>query len=363
VADIGTIAYTSGVSDFPFFTVLAPMEGVGHPTFRRLVAERGGVDLLCTEFVRISRAPISGPALARSVVKVPGIPLSVQVMGNDADKMADAATHVAKAGADIVDINLGCPMPRVVRKGVGAAMLKDPELLRRVLGEMRESLDALGLGTQLSAKIRAGFDDAEDVVTIAKVVEEAGADFIAVHPRRRCDFYEGVADWRIVRVLARELGIPVIGNGDIWYASDALRIAEETGCAAAMMGRPAMRNPWIFSQVAALREGTEPVDPSGEDVATWLHDVRQEYTQAFERRAARANPLGKLKELVRWLGRGVADEGAFRKAALRSTSEEEFFEHVDALAKFSAADMDLDAHGKHHFEESGSALSNLAEAS
>lgn len=362
MAGAGAIAYTSAVPEFPFFTVLAPMEGVGHPTFRRLVAERGGVDLLCTEFVRISRAPISGPALARSVVKVPGIPLSVQVMGNDADKMADAASHVARAGADIVDINLGCPMPRVVRKGVGAAMLKDPELLRRVLGEMREALNALGLGTQLSAKIRAGFDDAENVVAIARVVEEAGADFIAVHPRRRCDFYEGVADWRIVRVLAEELSIPVIGNGDIWYAADALRIAEETGCAAAMMGRPAMRNPWIFSQVAALRDGTEPVDPSGEDVATWLHHVRQEYAKAFEVRA-RANPLGKLKELVRWLGRAVADEGAFKKSALRSTTEEEFFAHVDALAKFSAADIDLDAHGKHHFEESGSAVGDMAEAS
>src|SRR5688572_15008554 len=109
--------------------MLAPMEGVGHPLFRAVVAEEGGLGIVCTEFVRVSRAPISEAALAREVVKFPGLPLSVQVMGNDADKMADAAAVVSRAGADVVDVNLGCPMPRVVRKGVGAAMLRDLVLL------------------------------------------------------------------------------------------------------------------------------------------------------------------------------------------------------------------------------------------
>ncbi len=351
----------------PFFTVLAPMEGVGHPTFRRLVAEHGGVDLLCTEFVRISRSPISGEALARSVVKADGVPLSVQVMGNDADKMADAAAHVARAGADIVDINLGCPMPRVVRKGVGAAMLKDPVLLGQVLREMRAALDSLGLHTKLSAKIRAGFDDADGVVAIAKVVEESGADFIAVHPRRRCDFYEGTADWRIIKVLRESLSIPVVGNGDVWYAADALRMQEETGCDAVMMGRPVMRNPWIFSQVRALQNGETPVDPSGADITEWLHYVDETYDQVFEKKA-RNNPLGKLKELVRWLGRAIHDEGHFRLRALRATTREEFMAAVDSLQQLGSEDIDLDAHGKHQLERSGSARpqeahGDMAEAS
>lgn len=339
----------------PFFTVLAPMEGVGHPTFRRLVSERGGLDLVCTEFVRVSRAPISEKALVRSVIKAAPngveLPLSVQVMGNDADKMADAAAHVARGGADIVDINLGCPMPRVVRKGVGAAMLKDPVLLSNVLGEMRRALDSEGLGTRLSAKIRAGFDDADHVVHIAKVVEDSGADFIAVHPRRRCDFYEGVADWRIIERLVQELEIPVIGNGDIWYAADALRMEEETGCAAVMLGRPAIRNPWIFDQIKALKQRQDAIDPSGELVVHWLHEVRAQYADVFGERLY----IGKLKELVRWMGRAINDKGAFRTRALRSQTESEFFDAVDTLAQLSADQFDLSATGRFFFERSGSA--------
>ena len=240
-------------------TMLAPMEGVTHPVLRQILAGRGGLGIVCTEFVRVSRAPLSAVALRREVVKADGVPLSVQVMGNDADKMADAAFIVSEAGADVVDVNLGCPMPRVVRKGVGAAMLKDPVLLHDVLASMRERVPGL-----LSAKIRAGYDDADHAVGIARVVEKAGADYLVVHPRRRADFYEGVADWRIVRTLARELAIPVVGNGDVWYADDALRMEDETGCAGVMLGRPALRNPSISGRsrrserdaLRSLRAGT-----------------------------------------------------------------------------------------------------------
>ena len=164
--------------------MLAPMEGVTHPEFRALAVEQGGVGIVCTEFVRVSRAALVPARLRQEVAKVEGVPLSVQVMGNDADKMAEAARLIEEAGADVVDINLGCPMPRVVRKGVGAAMLKDPKLLYEVVSEMRQSVRG-----HLSAKIRAGFDDAEHVVNIAEVVQRAGIDFLVVHPRRRCDFY------------------------------------------------------------------------------------------------------------------------------------------------------------------------------
>lgn len=322
------------------------MEGVGHPTFRALVAGQGGLDLVCTEFVRVSRAPLHPASLRDAVVKVPGLPLSVQVMGNEADKMAEAAEHVAAAGADVVDINLGCPMPRVVRKGVGAAMLKDPALLSRVLRAMRARVPGL-----LSAKIRAGFEDV-NAITIARVVEEAGVDFIAVHPRRRCDFYEGVADWRIIARLREELTIPVIGNGDIWYAADALRMREETGCDAVMLGRPAMRNPWIFQQITALYRGETPIDPTGADLAAWIDRVRLAYSEEFSTRAC----VGKLKELIRWFGRAIDDDGAFRVAALRSDTLDAILREVETrVAPLPAARLDLDAVGRHRFERSGSA--------
>ena len=226
-------------------------------------------------------------------------------------------------------------------------MLKDPALLRDVLGQMREQVPDL-----LSAKIRAGFDDADDVVRIAQVVQEAGTDFIAVHPRRRCDFYDGVADWRIIATLAEELDIPVIGNGDVWYAADALRMEQETGCAAVMIGRPAMRNPWIFQQIADLRGGREPHAPSGQDVAEWLHGVSAVYGELFNKKWG---PLGKLKELVRWIGRAVDDGGAFRRAALRSGSLDELLHLVDALAPLPSERIDLRADGHLALERSGSA--------
>lgn len=327
-------------------TVLAPMEGVSHPTFRRLVAEGGGVGLVCTEFVRISRAPLTAKGVQAHVVQNPHAPLSVQVMGNDADKMADAAQHVAEAGADVVDINLGCPAPRAVRKGVGSAMLKDVNLLKRVVGAMRKQTPCL-----LSAKIRAGFDDASHVLEIGRALQSCGIDFLAVHPRRRCDFYEGVADWRIIRALKDELSIPVIGNGDVWYAADALRMQKETGCDAVMIGRPALRNPFIFQQIESLGLGQEPVRPDGDAIVRWLFRLRTTYESEL-----RKSPIGKLKEITRYVSRAVDDDRAFFRAAMRAPTLDTWRAEVERhLAGLPASRLDLDAHGTLGFERSGSA--------
>lgn len=331
--------------------MLAPMEGVSHPEFRRLVAERGGVGVVCTEFVRVSGEAVSAKHLRRQVRKVPGVPLSVQVMGSHVGLMAAAAALVAEAGADIVDINLGCPSPRVVRKGAGSAMLRDPALLDRVVRAMRERVPGV-----LSAKIRAGFDDAANVVTIARVLEAAGADFIAVHPRRRIDFYEGVADWRIIRTLVESLSIPVVGNGDVWYAADAPRMMRETGCAAVMVGRPAIRNPWIFEQIDALARGRTPFAPSGRDLAAHVEALVDRYRAAFPEKRKRG-PIGKVKETLTYLGRAVDDGGAWRTAALRTDD----LDHLVELTWSSLVDLgpdriDLGPHGDLGFERSGSAV-------
>ncbi|MCA9573898.1 MAG: tRNA-dihydrouridine synthase family protein [Polyangiales bacterium] len=329
-------------------TMLAPMEGAGHPPFRAMVAERGGVGILCTEFVRVHGSDAPRSLLERAIVKVPGVPLSVQVMGNDAELMADAGRIVAGAGADVVDINLGCPMPRVVRKGVGAAMLKDPALLAKVLRAMRAAVPGV-----LSAKIRAGFDadcDAsQHAVTIARVVEDAGVDFIAVHPRRRADFYAGVADWRIVAELRRALRIPVIGNGDIWYAADFARMRSETGCDGVMVGRPALRNPWIFGQAAALAEGRTPFAPTGADVLAYLEEAAGRIDAVYPGRA-----LGRMKEIARYIGRAVPDELAFQREALRSPDLPALLDVARRRLEHLPADgLDLQADGHLGLERSG----------
>jgi len=261
--------------------------------------------------------------------------------------MADAAACMADAGAEIVDINLGCPAPRAVRAGCGAAMLKDLSLLGRVLSAMRRRVP----GT-LSAKIRAGWDTRDHVLEIGKVVEDCGADFVVVHPRRRTDFFEGAADWRPIALLTERLSIPVIGNGDVWYAHDALRMERETGCAGVMLGRPALRNPWIFSQIEALRRGETPHTPSGAEVHDYLRDVMRRFADAFP--SARYDGIGRIKELVSWLGRAVDDGREFRTKALRAGSVAEILGHAEAIAALPAERLDLDASGRFRFERSGS---------
>jgi tRNA-dihydrouridine synthase B len=331
------------------WTFLAPMEGVTHPAFRALIARRPGIGVVCTEFVRITATGIGERHLREQVVRAPGAALSVQVMGNHLEHMAEATAIVAAAGADIVDLNVGCPAPRVVRKGVGSAMLKDPELLRRVVGGMRERTRGC-----LSAKIRAGFDDTTGAVAIARLIESAGANFIAVHPRRRADFYQGVADWRIIRAIKSAVSIPVIGNGDVWYAADALRMRAETRCDGVMIGRGALRNPWIFAQIEALLAGRTPPQPSGDDVLNHYDELDDMLRQARVK-----STLGMLKEQVRYLARSVPDGPELLRQLLRATTAPEMRAVLAArLAGERPEALDLAAQGG-SLERSGSAPAAL----
>lgn len=326
------------------------MEGITHPEFRHVMSRIGGLGLVCTEFVRITQSPMGKRQVARTVVKSPGVPLSVQVMGNDADRMAEAAELVESAGADVVDINLGCPMPRIVRKGVGAAMLKDLKLLERVLLQMRRHTKGM-----LSAKIRAGFDDSSQVLQTGKLIQECGVDYLAVHPRRRCDFYTGVADWRIIGLLKQHLSIPVIGNGDVWYAADALRMRRETGCDAVMIGRPALRNPWIFAQVEALSSGTPPPHPSGAELFAYLETLIRRYEEVFDGR--KTGLVGPAKEMLTWHARAIPNGRALISPLLRLDSVDAILEGAaQLLMPLPASGLDMDAYGSLKLEQSGSAL-------
>jgi tRNA-dihydrouridine synthase B len=326
------------VARFPFSPacVLAPMEGVTSAAVREVLASYGPIGLVCTEFVRISGDRISASYLRRQVEKLPTVPLSVQVMGNDPDLMAEAGAVVARAGADVVDLNLGCPTACAARKNVGAALLKQPELLARLLGTMRRGVPGL-----LSAKLRAGFDTTDDAVSNARLVQDSGLDYLAVHPRRRVDHYRGTADWRIVARIKRELSIPVVGNGDIWYAQFALQMFEETRCDAVMLGRPALRNPWIFRQIDELLSGREPYRPTGVDLAG--HFLR--LARALGSRDPGAcNPLGPLKEQLGYLCRSVRDGAALQRRLQRMTTLDLFLEAVEeAFSALSSDELDLGA--------------------
>lgn len=301
--------------EFPWSpaTLFAPMEGVTHPRLRELVAARGGVGVVCTEFVRVTATPLSDKIVKKHVVRPSRGALSVQVMGNDIEQMAEATEMVTRAGADIVDINLGCPAPKAVRKGVGSAMLKDRALLAKVLRAMRERTHL-----PLSAKMRAGYDDKGVALDVARTIEDAGVDFLTVHPRRRTDFYLGVADWSIIARIVETVRIPVVGNGDIWSAADARRMRVETGCHAVMMGRPVLRNPWIFRQLDALERGEAPERPTGRDVIDYYDELSRVLALGFPETSV----VGLLKEQLRYLGRAVPDEGEFLREACRAPTLE-----------------------------------------
>jgi tRNA-dihydrouridine synthase len=269
-------------------------------------------------------------------------------MGRDLEAMAEAAAIVEAAGADIVDVNLGCPTPRAVRGGVGATMLRDPDLLHRVLTAIRRRIRI-----PLSAKMRAGFDRDDRAPDIARRIEDAGVDFLVVHPRRRDDGFSGIADWRILRRIKEAVRVPVVGNGDCWYAADALRMTAETACDGVMIGRPALRNPWIFEQIEDLRGGRRPRRPSGEDLHLHLQEVVERFRPAFGNRESAL--LAKIKELLRFLARSLPEGQPFLRRALRLSTLDDLLRFAErTLRPLPPEGIDLGAHGDLAFERSGS---------
>jgi len=329
------------------------MEGVTSKPYRDLLA--ADADVVCTEFVRITRTKQRKHKLSREVQKSEGAALSVQVMGRDVEQMRSAAEVMAEAGADIIDINLGCPSRNAAKGGVGAAMLKDPDLVYTVCRAMRAVTPKL-----LSAKIRAGFDASDTPVvngtysldtvqSLCEALVAAEVDFITVHPRRRNDGYSGTADWRIVRTLKERLDVPIGGNGDCWYATDAERMLRETGCDFVMLGRGVLRNPFLLGQIRALAEGRAPMAPTGADVVDHVHRLHDAFVDFYGRSSA-----GKLKEHLRFLLRALPQRNEVRRDILSPQTIGELLEATERLfAPLSAEQIDLGADGSLGLETSG----------
>ena len=297
--------------------ILAPMAGVSEMPFRVLAQELGAA--VCPTELVSAAGLVHASARTRKYLRHAASerPLVMQLFGGDPAQMAVAAGLARDAGADVLDVNMGCPVPKVTRNGAGSALLCDPARAAAVVRAVREA------GLPVTAKIRAGWDQRSiNAVEVAQALEEAGAAAVALHPRTRAQAYTGRADWRLIAAVKAAVCIPVIGNGDVRTPADARRLISETGCDAAMIGRAALGNPWIFRELG----GGEP--PSAEErrdlVARHLRDH-----VAFvgdERHAVR-----QFRKHLLWYAHGLRGASAFRARAVRLEGAGEVLE---AIASF-----------------------------
>ena len=247
--------------------ILAPMAGVTDLPFRLLCKEQGA-GLLCMEMVS-AKAILYKNKNTEELLSIDERehPVSLQLFGSDPDIMAQIAHQIEERPFDILDINMGCPVPKVVNNGDGSALMKNPILAGKIIEKTVNAVKK-----PVTVKIRKGFDDGHiNAVEMAHIAEESGAAAIAVHGRTREQYYSGNADWEIIRKVKEAVSIPVIGNGDLTCAKDIEKMAEETGCDGFMIGRGVQGNPWLFHQILHYFEtGEELKKPSFEEVTQML---------------------------------------------------------------------------------------------
>lgn len=297
---------------------LAPMAGVTDFAFRTVCAELGAA-VTVTEMVS-SRALVYQDKKTRSLLgKNPGSLCGAQIFGNDPQIMAQAAVLALEySGCDFLDINMGCPMPKIANNGDGSALMKDVPLAAAIVAAVKKAVDV-----PVTAKIRLGWDKgSRNAVEMARALEESGADALAVHGRTRSMLYSGRADWDAIGEVVRAVSIPVVANGDLCTPEDILRCRAHSGAHLFMVGRGAFGDPWIFSRLNAALEGAElpPLPPLHDRLEVSLHQIRIACASKGEHIAC----LEARKHLA-WYLRGVAHSGFYKNriSQLSSTAEAE----------------------------------------
>lgn len=279
-------------------SILAPMAGVTDRDFRLLVRRIGGVGLVTMEFISSHGIVDQRPSELKLMHFVDEErPLAIQIYGSDAEVMAEAAVQVEAMGADICDINMGCPANKVLKGCAGAALMGDLKLAEKIVSTVRRSISI-----PLTVKFRLGLDDSrKSYVDLAKMCAANGVAAVAMHARTAKQMFTGEADWSEIARLKEAVSIPVIGNGDIKTADDALAMMRTTGCDGVMVGRAATKNPWIFSQLAAKLSGGEVPEPSLADRRRLVLDHFRLVVEREDERYA----LHKLRKFTGWYTHGL----------------------------------------------------------
>lgn len=296
--------------------ILAPMAGVTDLPFRLLCKEQG-CGLLYTEMVS-AKAILYKNKNTQELLKVlpEERPIAVQLFGSDPEIVSDIAHQIEDGPYDIIDINMGCPVPKIVNNGEGSALMKNPKLVEQILSSMVRKVSK-----PVTVKFRKGFNDTSvNAVEIAKIAESCGVAAVAVHGRTREQFYSGKADWDIIRQVKKAVKIPVIGNGDIFTPQDAKRMLEETGCDGLMIARGAQGNPWLFSRTNHyLNTGELLPEPDVYEVCRMI--MRHAHMQAD----MKGEEIGmkEMRKHIAWYTAGLPHSAALRRACnLLETLEE-----------------------------------------
>lgn len=300
---------------------LAPMAGVTDLPFRILCREQG-CGLMCTEMVS-AKALLYKNRNTKPLLetKPEERPVAVQLFGSDPEIMSEMALMLEEGPYDIIDVNMGCPVPKIVNNGEGSALMKNPKLAGEILSAMTRKLKK-----PVTVKFRKGFnDESVNAVEFAKMAEQSGAAAVAVHGRTREQFYSGKADWDIIRQVKEAVSIPVIGNGDIFTPQDAGRMMEETGCDGVMVARGAKGNPWIFSRIDHYLKTREVLPKQGPEEVKQMILRHAELLVAFK---GEYTAMREMRKHVSWYTAGYPHSAALRNEINLVETMEELTELV-----------------------------------
>lgn len=309
--------YKIGNVEIKTRAVLGPMAGFSDMPFRALCKEQGA-SLNYTEMISAKglyyKNRNSLPLLA---VNENEGPVALQLFGSEPELLANEALKLQDGPYDIFDINMGCPMPKIVNNGEGSSLMRDPALVGKIIAAMTSKLEK-----PVTIKIRKGFNDSEiNAVEIARIAEDNGAAAIAIHGRTREEYYSGKADWNIIRQVKENVSIPVIGSGDIYSAMDAKRMLDETGCDGVMVARGARGNPWIFREINSyLENGTIPERPGIDEVKAMV----QRQLDMMIDFAGEWSAIRQMRKHVGYYCTGFPNATHLRREINKAESAEEF---------------------------------------
>ncbi len=302
----------------------APLAGITDRAYR-LVLKSMGCGLVFTEMISDMGLVYNGSKTFK-IADTGGEqrPVAVQIFGSQAEFMAQAARIVADMGADIIDINMGCPTPKIVKNQEGAALMLDLPRSRDIIRQVVQAVKV-----PVTVKMRKGWDEERATyLQLAEIAEQEGVQAITLHPRTRMQFFSGQADWQAIRTLKRQVSIPVIGNGDIWKPEDALRMIEETGCDAVMIGRAIMGNPFIIRATVELLENNRIIEPPAWEER--IQVAKQHLDLAIENKGERAAVREMRKHIASYI-KGMRDAARLRESINKACTREDMLAILDTF--------------------------------